>query len=283
MAENEKVQANGENKPVKKRRFFRPRPKKTTEEGTVKAEQAVKPKQAPKAEGPKPKQPAKPKQAPKPKAEQAEKPKQAPKPKVQAKPMVKQIKPAAKTAQTVKTNGNFRPRRPKEAPKLHLSDINFQYLNIPEFADIYTLVTKAQGYFETDKETCCAKFRIANEAIIARLIETLQLKEAADKNTFEQINLLSEKIPADMVNSNIFSEMHNIRMIGNSFVHNDDKYDATKGAKTCLIATEKICQWLVEFEPKYKSYQRAKAATSSTFMESVANIFKGFISIFKGK
>lgn len=283
MAENENVQANGENKPVKKRRFFRPRPKKTTEEGTVKAEQAVKPKQAPKAEAPKPKQPAKPKQAPKPKAEQAEKPKQAPKPKVQAKSVAKQIKPAAKTAQTVKTNGNFRPRRPKEAPKLHLSDINFQYLNIPEFADIYALVTKAQGYFETDKETCCAKFRIANEAIIARLIETLQLKEAADKNTFEQINLLSEKIPADMVNSNIFSEMHNIRMIGNSFVHNDDKYDATKGAKTCLIAMEKICQWLVEFEPKYKSYQRAKAATSSTFMESVANIFKGFISIFKGK
>lgn len=287
MAENENVQANAENKPVKKRRFFRPRPKKTTEEGTVKAEQAVKPKQAPKAEAPKPKQPAKPKQgpkpAPKPKVEQAEKPKQTPKPKVQAKPVAKQIKPAAKTAQTVKTNGNFRPRRPKEASKLHLSDINFQYLNIPEFADIYALVTKAQGYFETDKETCCAKFRIANEAIIARLIETLQLKEAADKNTFEQINLLSETIPADMVNSNIFSEMHNIRMIGNSFVHNDDKYDATKGAKTCLIAMEKICQWLVEFEPKYKSYQRAKAATSSTFMESVANIFKGFISIFKGK
>lgn len=312
MAESENSQANAENKPVKKRRFFRPRPKKAAEEGAeknnpqqpkaekpskpkqppkpkvVKAvqEQQGQPKQGPRAEGAKTNQQVKPKQGPKPKVERTEKPIQAPKAKDEvsaSKSNAKQIKPATKAAQTVKTNGNFRPRRPKEAPKLHLSDIDFKYLNVPEFADVYALVTKAQSYFETDNETCCAKFRIANEAIIARLIETLQLKEAADKNTFEQINLLSEKIPADMVNSNIFSEMHNIRMIGNSFVHNDDKYDATKGAKTCLIAMEKICQWLVEFEPKYKSYQRAKAATSSTFMESLANIFKGFISIFKGK
>lgn len=271
MAENEKPQAASENKPVKKRRFFRPRPKKAGEEGAVKDN----------AQQSKPQQSPKPKTQPKPQVAKAVKAEQ--KPKQPAKPKQAPVKPVAKTAHTVKTNGNFRPRRPKEAPKLHLSDIDFKYLNIPEFADIYALVTKAQSYFETDKETCCAKFRIANEAIIARLIETLQLKEAADKNTFEQINMLSEKIPADMVNSNIFSEMHNIRMIGNSFVHNDDKYDATKGAKTCLIAMEKICQWLVEFEPKYKSYQRAKAATSSTFMESVANIFKGFLSIFKGK
>lgn len=295
--------------PVKKRRFFKPRPKQAPEKASAQVgdqkpieqqkskpqqppkqktanakqgPQATKPKQAPKprmeqATKPKLEQTAKPKQVPAVKAEPQPKPKQAPKPKTKPqaehRPKPKQLKPAAQTvARVVKTNSNFRQRKPNNSSRLSMKDISFEYLNTPEFADIYALVTKAQSYFETDKETCCAKFRIANEAIIARLVKTMQLEEAAEKNTFEQIDLLSKNIPVDMVNSNIFTEMHNIRMIGNSFVHNDDKYDPEKGAKTCTIAMGKICMWLVEFEPKYKSYQRAKAATRSTF-----DIIKDFV------
>lgn len=311
MAEGEMVQQNPKVAPVKKRRFFRPKPKMNSEEAAATdLKKQQKPKPAVKTQQntkPKTEHAAKPKQASVQKAEQSAKPKQNAAVTKKAEPKVEQkVKPQNKPKQNAvtaqlnskpkaektavkttrkaeKTNCNFKPRRQNSAPKLRLSDIDFKYLDTPEFADIYALVSKAQSYFAEDKETCCAKFRIANESIISRLIETLQLTEAAELNTFEQINLLSEKIPKNMVTENIFAEMHNIRMIGNSFVHNDDKYDPARGARTCLIATEKICRWLIEFEPKYKSYQRAKAATSSSFMESVANIFKGFVSIFKGK
>jgi len=332
MAETEQKQVpvNTENKPVKKRRFFRPRPKVKAEpqqdngstiQPTAKPKNELKPKnnnktdnsvaarqtqQKPKARvennservatpnKPKPANQRKEKpvseakqatqakasqQKPKPtnnsgspaqpqqekphkqqkpkqsvKAEQAVQPKQAT-PRNEHKPTPKQkpstpapIKPATQTAHktTNKINSNFKPKRNSNLPKLHLSDIDFKYLDVPEFRDIYALVTKAQSYFATDKETCCAKFRIANEAIIERLIKDLQLTETVEKkewqtNYFEQINLLQKETPEDMIEGNIFAEMHNIRMIGNSFAHGDDKYDASKGSKTCLIAMEKIC------------------------------------------
>lgn len=278
MAETENKQVSQEGKPAKKRRFFRPRPKKNPE--AANAEQ--KPQNAAVQSKPKSKQPPKPKTAQVETTNKATKPKPMNKPKV-VKPMAKTAKPVAKADGKVaeKTKSNFRPRKPNGAEKLRISDIDFKYLDQPQFKDIYALVTKANSYFAADKETCCTKFRIANEAIIARLIEILQLKEAVEKNTFEQINLLSEKIPSDMVDSNIFSEMHNIRMIGNSFAHNDDKYDPARGSKTCLIAMEKICRWLVEFEPKYLSYQRAKAATSMTPMQYVKTFLKTIFPFLK--
>jgi len=191
--------------------------------------------------------------------------------------------PAHKT--TVKTNSTFKAHKPKGNLKPRLSDIDFRYLDTTDFKDIYALVTNAQSYFAEDKGTCCAKFRIANEAIIERLIKDLQLEEVVAKkelstNYFEQINLLAKNIPEDMVEGNVFAEMHNIRMIGNSFAHGDDKYDADRGSKTCLIAMEKICQWLIVFEPKYLSYQRAKNMTKSNFF---SDIWNGILSIFKFK
>ena len=278
MAEVENKQVSQDGKPAKKRRFFRPRPKKNPE--AVNAEQKLQ--NVPADSKPKAKQPSKPKTAQAENANKVAKPKTANKPKA-VKPIAKTAKPVAKAdgKATEKTKSNFRPRKPNGAEKLRISDIDFKYLDKPDFKDIYALVTKANSYFATDKETCCTKFRIANEAIIARLIKILQLEEAVEKNTFEQINLLSEKIPSDMVDSNIFSEMHNIRMIGNSFAHNDDKYDSARGSKTCLIAMEKICRWLVEFEPKYLSYQRAKAATSMTPMQYVKTFFKTIFPFLK--
>lgn len=301
MAENEQKQAKPAGQPVKKRRFFRPKPKAKPEaeakpiiqkanKSLAKSKSTPKPgneqeKLAIKLKAPDNTKPAKPK---------ASKPKMAkPAAKEAAKALVngneklhkldQANKPAHKT--TAKTNSTFKPRRPKGTPKLRLSDIDFKYLDTPEFKDIYALVIKAKEYFATDKETCCAKFRIANEAIIERLIKDLQLDEAVAKkelstNYFEQINLLAKKIPEDMVEGNVFAEMHNIRMIGNSFAHGDDKYDADRGSKTCLIAMEKICQWLVVFEPKYLSYQRAKDMTKSNFF---SDIWNGILSIFKSK
>lgn len=294
MADNEQTQVKPAAQPVKKRRFFRPKPKVKPEAEANATEAKVPTKNVSKPQ-------AKSKNFSKPSTEQG-KQSQQPKPKAAIKPIAKQQKavpkdspkttpkpkpalpkPAPKTM--AKTNSTFKAHKPKGTPKQRLSDINFKYLDTPEFKDIYALVNKAQGYFATDKETCCAKFRIANEAIIERLIKDLQLAETVAKkelstNYFEQINLLSKEIPNDMVDSNVFAEMHNIRMIGNSFAHGDDKYDADRGSKTCLIAMEKICQWLVVFEPKYLSYQRAKNLTKGNFF---TDIWNGILSIFKSK
>ena len=278
MAENEQKQANAEAKPVKKRRFYRPKPKVNKDEAKAQADapaKAAQNKQAPKAE----KKPHMTKQQPKVEGKPKQVKQQAKaKPAEQAKKhQLKQMKPMTQAAHktTTKTNGNFKPRR-QGTPKLRLSDIDFKYLNTPEFKDIYALVTKAHSYLATDKETCCAKFRIANEAIIERLVKDLQLTAAVEKkgiqtNYFEQINLLAKEIPAERVDSNIFAEMHNIRMIGNSFAHGDDKYNAKSGSTTCLIAMEKICRWLVEFEPQYLSYRRAKDMTKSNFFTDIWN------------
>lgn len=348
MAEVESQQPGSNPKPIKKRRFFRPKPKaKTMDSQTTEGKQATKPQATqakpekavaskensgkqnkPKQQNVKeqpnslPKQqqkPAKPNKAQKAntiakateqpssqvKVKQTNQSTKADKNKqnipdqrkntssVQSsseklrkteKPQIKQAKQTAHKS-AAKINSQFRTHRPLKTAKLSAKDINFKYLDNPEFQDIYILVAKAQSYMATDMETCCAKFRIANEAIIERLITDLQLKEAVVKkemetNYFEQINLLKEKIPTDMVEPNIFAEMHNIRMIGNSFAHGDDKYEAPKGSKTCLIAMEKICRWLVEFEPKYKSYQRAKAVTSSNILKDIWN---ALLSLFKCK
>lgn len=279
MADNQQTQAKPSAQPVKKRRFFRPKPKATAPAKNISKPQ-IKSKNPPKPRIEQNKQ----YQQPKPKAtmklviqQQKATPKASPRPKP-AMP-----KPAPKAM--AKTNSTFKAHKPKGTPKQRLSDINFKYLDTPEFKDIYALVNKAQGYFATDKETCCAKFRIANEAIIERLIKDLQLAETVARkelstNYFEQINMLSKEIPQDIVDSNVFAEMHNIRMIGNSFAHGDNKYDADRGSKTCLIAMEKICQWLVVFEPKYLSYQRAKDLTKGNFF---ADIWNGILSIFKSK
>ena len=305
MAENEQKQVSTDAKPVKKRRFYRPRPKVNKDEASAQVNapvKAVQNQQAPKAakkpqmlkEQPKverkPKQAkqqqtAKPMEQAKPKTSEQTKPQAKAKPAEAKKHPLKQMKPMAQIAhKSTKTNGNFKPRR-QGTPKLRLSDIDFKYLNTPDFKDIYELVAKAQKYYDKDKETCCAKFRIANEAIIERLVKDLQLTAAVVKkgiatNYFEQINLLAKEIPADRVDSNIFAEMHNIRMIGNSFAHGDDKYNAAGGSKTCLIAMEKICRWLVEFEPQYLSYRRAKDMTKGNFF---TDIWNGFLSLFKSK
>ena len=279
MAEISQAQVKPEGQPVKKRRFFRPRPKvKPAAEATeavAAASKAAPPKVQPAAAR---ENKAKPKISSQPANGYA---KQLPH--KQGKPDKQEPRLLPAAAKT--TTRKFRPPRAKGVPKQRLSDIDFKYLDTPDFKDIYVLVTKAKEYFATDKETCCAKFRIANEAIIERLIKDLQLTEAVAKkglstNYFEQINLLSKEIPSDMVDSNVFTEMHNIRMIGNSFAHGDDKYDAIRGCKTCLIAMEKICRWFVDFEPKYLSYQRAKNMTKSNFF---ADIWQGILSIFKSK
>lgn len=273
-----------------------PRPAKPRPEQPAakpKAEQQPKAKQAPKSEQPKPQQPkqqqakpqqAKPEQQPRTQQPKPQQPKQQnSSPKSEAAgprptaPQAEGARPARKPVRKAPEAGTGRAFQ--TGPKLRIADIDFKYLDNPDFSDIYALVSKANSYYETDKETCCAKFRIANEAIITRLIDKLELKDAMEKNSFEQINLLKEKIPADMVTENIFSEMHNVRKIGNSFVHNDDKYDAVRGCKTCLIATDKICRWLVEFEPKYNAYKRAREVTKSSFMD----MLKGFFSFFTKK
>lgn len=312
MADNQQKQAPAEVKPVKKRRFFRPKAKPSAEAVKASTEEVKRPSQqkqgkpatakADKASKPLPSKMEKSKKAVSLTKTNNESPKSKPQPDKNA-PVVKASKQAAPAAKpqasatkpsqtmrktTPKNNSNFKPRRPAGQPRLKLADIDFKYLDTPKFKDIYALVTKAQSYFENDKETCCTKFRIANEAIISRLIKKLQLTEAVDEtNYFEQINLLSKNISSEMVDENIFAEMHNIRMIGNSFAHGDDKYSPANGSKTCLIAMEKICRWLVEFEPKYDSYQRAKAATSSSALDDILNAIKKLpstiVSLFKGK
>lgn len=315
MAENEAKQANSATKPVKKRRFFRPKANKpkAEQENVMKTEtkQAPNQKQSQATEAKKKKQDVMPKPTGQPstpkskaktnkinavqngKAKAEEKSVEAKQPVKLQQPKKATMKKLDAKAQvphksTIKNNSNFKPRKQAGHPRLKLTDINFEYLDTPKFKDIYALVTKAHSYFADDKETCCAKFRIANEAIISRLIKKLQLTEAVDEtNYFEQINLLSKNISSEMVDENIFAEMHNIRMIGNSFAHGDDKYSPENGSKTCLIAMEKICRWLVEFEPKYDSYQRAKAATSSSAWDDILNGIKKLpstiISLFKGK
>lgn len=314
MAETELKQAPATVKPVKKRRFFKPKTKaKTEQNNAVKSEAKPVPQQKPaKSAEPKAKKPAviipqtehtlsvkpkakinKPKIVPVNNTKAEDKPigsKQLVKPQHPKKVTLQKLEAKAQLPHksTTKNNSNFKSRKPTGQPRLKLTDINFKYLDTPQFKDIYALVTKAQSYFADDKETCCAKFRIANEAIISRLIKKLQLTEAVDEtNYFEQINLLSKSISSEMVNENIFAEMHNIRMIGNSFAHGDDKYSPANGSKTCLIAMEKICRWLVEFEPKYDSYQRAKAATSSSAWDDILNGIKKLpstiVSLFKGK
>ena len=286
MAEDGQKQAPQTPRPAKRRRFYRPKtkPKATVEEPAQENKQnasapAVAPQAKAKAKAPQPKQ--------KPKTpagtSQLKQKGSVPAAEQQTKQHPQQ-KPATGKGHrtTAKTNGTFRSPRKQGAPHPRLSDINFKYLDRAEFKDIYALVAKAHSYFQTDKETCCTKFRIANEAIIARLVDDLQLNEAVAKkqcetNYFEQINMLSEAIPSEMLDSNIIAEMHNIRMIGNSFAHGDDKYNANTGSKTCLIAMDKICTWLVDFEPKYRSYLHRKQATPSTFTV-IKNWFKALFS-----
>lgn len=285
MAEDGQKQAPQTARPAKRRRFYRPKtkPKATAEESAQENKQNASTPNAAQQAKQKAKAPQA-KQNPKVPAATPQPKQKASAPAAEQQTKLHQQKPAAGKGHktTAKTNGTFKSPRKQGAPRPRLSDINFKYLDRTEFKDIYALVAKAHSYFQTDKETCCTKFRIANEAIIARLVNDVQLTEAVAKkqcetNYFEQINMLSEAIPKEMLDNNIIAEMHNIRMIGNSFAHGDDKYNANSGSKTCLIAMDKICTWLVDFEPKYRSYLRRKQATPSTFTV-IKNWFKGLFS-----
>ena len=70
----------------------------------------------------------------------------------------------------------------------------------------------------------CIQFRKILEVIIKCILEVMKLSDIyKNVSMHDKIKILEMKIPKELVDTiNIFQEMHNIRIIGNKYVHSNE-------------------------------------------------------------
>lgn len=142
------------------------------------------------------------------------------------------------------------------------SEFNFEYLNNKKFFPIYRELMKSIYLYNISPDMFCIQFRKILEVIIKCILEVMKLSDIyKNVSMHDKIKILEMKIPKELVDTiNIFQEMHNIRIIGNKYVHSNEYNEKIikKDAYTVLVAMQKICTWFVVFEENYTKWQEKK-------------------------
>lgn len=132
---------------------------------------------------------------------------------------------------------------------------DFIYLHEYGFKNTYFCIEKAMKFYNSDPDTCCEKFRKALESAIDSIYKILKSKDTST-NVCASINALENIIPERFFSDEIISEMHNLRIIGNNYVHNssEEERDSIKDRLTCYCAMKRISGWMINLKEQYPDY-----------------------------
>lgn len=135
------------------------------------------------------------------------------------------------------------------------SSKDFISLHEHGFKKTYSCIEKAMKFYTSDPDTCCEKFRKALEAAIDDTYRILKCKNTSS-NVCRSINKLEDIIPERFFLDEIISEMHNLRIIGNNYVHNssEEERDSMKDRLTCYCAMKRISEWMINLDEQYPDY-----------------------------
>lgn len=155
-----------------------------------------------------------------------------------------------------------------------MSSHDFIILLENDFNESYKMVKNAMKYYDSDPNMCCKNFRMVLESIIGDIYTLFGKKPGCKlKHNIDHLNKI---VPDVFFNSNIITEMHNLRIIGNAYSHyNYNKTrDVDKDRKTCTVAIKKIAEWLVECKQIYPQYLREQEAKRRKQKERNRKILK---------
>ena len=129
------------------------------------------------------------------------------------------------------------------------------------FKNTYSCIEKAMKFYNSDPDTCCEKFRKALEAAIDDIYRILKCKNTSS-NVCGSIKTLEDLIPERFFSDEIISEMHNLRIIGNNYVHNssEEDCDSIKDRLTCYCAMKRISEWMINLKEQYPDYLKEQKA-----------------------
>ena len=142
------------------------------------------------------------------------------------------------------------------------------------FTESFADIDSALRYYDSDPEVCCARFRKALESI---LNDVYFLFGRSVKGHIKlDIDNLGDVIPDKFHDDSIILEMHNIRIIGNAYIHRNDNFDrdANKDRYTCYVAMKNIAKWLIECAQLYPEYLREEEARRKEREKKIKRILK---------
>lgn len=164
----------------------------------------------------------------------------------------------------------------------------FNILRDNGFIKTYNCVMDAMKYYDSDYGVSCSKFRIALESVIDDIYKLYGYSIDGYSNNKRDIDGLRDVIPEPFYDDKIIRELHNLRNIGNAYVHlNDDRdCDSYNDRLTCFIAMKEISSWLVECKKKYPAYKAKREAErkerkekSKKFWKTAGKVLTGVTAI----
>lgn len=134
------------------------------------------------------------------------------------------------------------------------SENDFRLLKDNGLAASYKAAAIAMKYYYSDPETFCEKQR----KVLASLLKDCFtiLREDAPEKIIDMIRRLERDIPEKFHDEKLFDELHNSRLLGNSYVHPDGRLnDPVQDRYTCFLALRYISGWVVRFKKDYPTYR----------------------------
>ena len=145
---------------------------------------------------------------------------------------------------------------------VNFNKIRFSHLKESRYGKVYKTIVEAKRLYPIDKDASCTRLRIALEILVDEIFKFTGGEKLKQGTINANLRILREIIPEQVrlyEGNDIISEMHNIRIHGNSGAHRNDRRtkDVDKSAYTSWIAVKKICGWLETFEEDYAAYVRS--------------------------
>jgi hypothetical protein len=131
----------------------------------------------------------------------------------------------------------------------------FDFIKKAGFKNTYLSIETALSFYNSNPDICCEKFRQTLEYIIEDVSHIANIK-IQTRSLKDKIDALEKFIP-DELNKDLFiKEMHNIRKIGNNYVHRLSSIEINpyKDRLTCVVGIKNIGHWMVNFSNKYPKY-----------------------------
>ena len=121
---------------------------------------------------------------------------------------------------------------------------NEKYINTlkEKWSELADLIMFAEDYLYNDPNTTMIKLRMFSEQMVDYIFMYETIIEKAGNNLCDKMTLLERN---NLINRNIASKLHELRMQGNKAVH--ESFDSLNEAKKLIIDSYKLIEWFVQF------------------------------------
>lgn len=133
----------------------------------------------------------------------------------------------------------------------HKTATDFRYIKEAGFEDTYNRICKAMGYYNSDPEICCDRFRFPLESTMND-VSTIVGYKIPGFNVDGQIAALAKILSRELLSDEVIEEMDLLRKTTNKYHHiSFRKHDPIKDRYTCYVSMMSVGEWLVDFDCKY--------------------------------